>query len=498
MSDADWRRPVPFDRFDGLAALGLLLFLVGVGSQLGGLMYNFDEGVNIHHARRIVAGQAPYVDFLYHQPPLYPLTLALVALPAPDALLPYRLPSLLAAALTAWLTFRIARRGMAPGAALAAGLLVAVAPVQYFGLVALPNGLMTTLSTAALLLIFFRPGLAPTAAGGALLSLAILYKPLALASALAAALALAAARDLRRLAVLAGAGLATGALAWVVLHVWSDGVFTQLLGLQASRYAGKSGFQVMAGFAPFADLLEHLEIRSAVAWNLYEHRRTFLALHPHASTHLALLALGGQLVLLSRAGRAFAGRRALITLWWLLPLLFALFVWEPSWDHYFVQYLPAFGLLAGLFLGWLAGRRRRRAARAAVALALAVAILAGVFHLLAQRRDYGRLPRPAVAGEAWLTFDPFLNFVSRTRPACGVVDPFNVYGERSLTALSDAPVWGRFHVSREELLACLAADPGIRILRGYWSTWFVDPELEAFLEDLPAERFVELPPDLGF
>ncbi len=493
----DPRRPEPFDRADLVALLACLVFLVAVGSRLGSLAYNFDEAVNIHHAYAIGAGETPFVDFFYHQPPLYPLTLAAFASAAPESLPAYRLLSLLATALTGLLTFRIARRLLPPAFALCAALLLWVTPVQYFGLVALPNALMVALSTAGLLLVFFRRGYAATAAGGVLLALAILYKPLAVATALAAAGALLAARDGRRLLVLALAGGATGAGGWLALHLWSGGVFSDLLALQLTRYAGKSGFALMASYPPFADLVQHLEIGSAVGWNLYEHRRTFLTFDLHACTHVALLAGAGQVVLGSRFAGALGDRRILLTLWWLLPVLFAVFVWEPSWDHYFVQYLPPLAILAALFLHWLWSRvRLRPLARAGVLLAVAYATAVGVIHLRALRRDFDRLPRAGSDGEVWLTFDPFLNFVSGTRPACGVFDPFNVYGPHSLTGIAEAPLLSRFHVDRQELIDCLEADREIRIALGYWATWFVDEELRRFLDALPPERFVAIPTDL--
>ena len=41
--------------------------------------------------------------------------------------------------------------------------------------------------------------------------------------------------------------------------------------------------------------------------------------------------------------------RLLLTLWWLFPLALSIFVWEPVWDHYFVQYLPPLAVLASPF-----------------------------------------------------------------------------------------------------------------------------------------------------
>ena len=56
-----------------------------------------------------MAGEFPYRNFFYHQTPLYPVTLAAFAAKAPDSLFLYRLPSLLAVALSGLLVQRMAR-----------------------------------------------------------------------------------------------------------------------------------------------------------------------------------------------------------------------------------------------------------------------------------------------------------------------------------------------------------------------------------------------------
>ena len=116
---------------------------------LGNLEYAFDEGVYIQQARLVLAGQLPYRDFFSHQTPLYPLTLAAVAAPAPDALWLYRLPSSLATALCGVVVHRIALRLTTNLGALVAALLFFTAPLQYFDLVAMPNALMLATSTCA-------------------------------------------------------------------------------------------------------------------------------------------------------------------------------------------------------------------------------------------------------------------------------------------------------------------------------------------------------------
>ena len=492
-------------RGDRLAWLLCLAFGGYAASALSSLDYNFDEGVYIQQARLILGGHLPYTDFFYHQTPLYPFTLWAAGAIAPESLFAYRLPSLIATALCGFLVYRIGLQLMPKGAALVAVLLFYCAPLQYFGLVALPNAIMTCLATASVYLTWFRPAAGGGEArvisvlGGCLIALSILYKPLSVPAAVALAIGLLTARELRpRFAWFVLGGASVGLGAWGLLHWSSEGLFTRLLGLQFSRYAGRSGFDVMSGFEPFRTVLGQMDIDSAMAWNVAEHSRTFLVPDPHANLHIAALAIAGQLLLVSPWGRRWSRQRVFLTLWWGLPLAFSLAIWEPSWDHYFIQYLPPFGILGAMFLlrVWSLAKGRVVARIAVVAI---VALAAGLWpgHLEARRVDYERLPKPAAAGESWLLFDPFLNFVTKTRPACGIIDPFNVYGERSLLATAEAPIWSRQRVSVDQLIVCLADDPEIMIgLGSKWGAWFEDGRLAAYLAGLPKERFVELRPRL--
>jgi hypothetical protein len=350
-------------------------------------------------------------------------------------------------------------------------------------------------ATAALYLVWFAKGRSGVALGALLFATSILYKPVSVASALAAGIALAAKREQwRRLACAAAAGGVALGLAWAFFDRVSEGGFTELLALQGLRHAERSGFELVKQFPDVGGTIERQGIGSAIEWNLRQHVQTFFAT-PGSNPFLPLAALAaaGQVLLCSPYGRRWRGSRAMLTLWWAVPLIFSIFVWEPTWQFYFVQYLPPFSILASLFLVWLwrlpAGRRL---ARLAVVAAVACAGVSGAWHVAARRNDYALVPRPQTAGESWLLFDPFLNFVSGTAPGCGIIDPFNVYGERSLTALGSAATWSRFHVDRDELIACLERDPETRIGLGYWASWFVDEPLRNYLDGLPTERFVPM------
>jgi hypothetical protein len=98
--------------------------------------------------------------------------------------------------------------------------------------------------------------------------------------------------------------------------------------------------------------------------------------------------------------------------------------------------------------------------------------------------------RPASTGEAWLTFDPFMNFVTGTTPACGIIDPLNTYGERSLLGMAHVPELARYYLGPEDVIRCLEADPSARVVYGAWASWFVDPVLRAYIERMPKDRLV--------
>ena len=463
--------------------------------MLPSLEYGFDEGVYIQQARLVLAGQLPYRDFFYHQPPLYPFTLAASAGLAPDSLFLYRLPSLLAVALCGLLVHRIALQLMSGTGAVLAALLFYTAPLQYFDLLAMPNALMLVSATAALYLVWFTERRSAVALGALLFAVSMLYKPISIATALAAGVALAWHRERRRSLAWATAVGAVGlGLAWALLDRLSEGAFTDLLALQGLRHAEGSGFELVKQFPDIGGTIEQLGIGSAIEWNFRQHARIFLSISgPNPLFPLTALATAGQILLLSPFGRRWQGQRVMLTLWWTVPLLFSIFVWEPTWQFYFVQYLPPFAILASLFLCWLwQVPSGRKIARVAVVAAVLCVSVSGVWHVVVRRNDYALVPRPQTAGESWLLFDPFLNFISGTQPGCGLIDPFNVYGERSLTAIGSAATRSRFHVDRDALIACIASDPEIRIGLGYWASWFVDEPLRKLLDGLPAERFVPM------
>lgn len=475
---------------DSLAVVGCLTYAAFGLTLLSGLDYNFDEGVYIQQARLVMAGQRPYVDFFYHQTPLYLYTLALAGAPAPESLFPYRLVSLVATSLCGLFVYLIGRRLMPPAGALLAGSFFFYPALQRFGLVALPNALMLLTATAGMYLLWWGETRLRVVLGSLLLVVSVLYKPLSLPVVLAVGVAVIASPAQRWKvlpAALAGAGSGLGA--WLAFHLATGGVFTEVLVLQAGRYAGKGGFAIMSSFETFRRVMAENSLETPFDWNLYEHVRTFLVgTWRNANFHLFVLAAAGQALVWWRSD---ARKDALLfTLWWLLPFAVSLYVWEPNWDHYYVQYLPPFALLGAIFLAAAWNARPGRQAVRAVVVVIALASLTGPLYLRTRTTEYWEWHVEEWRGQRWLTFDPFLNLITGTEPACGAWDVFNVYGEESLTADSELEIFSRHHVGAEELAECLRRNPDVKIGIGYWGEWFVDERLRRVFDELPCERFV--------
>jgi hypothetical protein len=268
----------------------------------------------------------------------------------------------------------------------------------------------------------------------------------------------------------------------------SDGRFTRLIQFQSGRFAEKGGFDAAMRLAPFREIADRLRIDSPLQWNLNEHKRAFLTMGPlNGNMWLLALAVGGQLFMSGARSARWGSRRLLITLWWAVPVFFSLFVWEPIWDHYCIVYLPPLAILGALcaYRLWDAPGFGRRV--------LAIVGVAGVMflgtaYMSLRRVSYAEATRGPQAGETWLTFDPFVNFITRTTPACGIVDPMNVYGENSFGSTSNAKEFARFFIKPADLIACLEREPQTKIVFGYWSRWWVDQRLLDYVAALPPER----------
>jgi hypothetical protein len=492
---------IRWERFAGRDAAAWLLFglFLACGFPLlRGFEYNYDEGVYIEQALLILQGKLPFRDFFYHQTPLFPFSLAAVGAISPHSLLAYRAQSLVATGVAGMFVYRIALRFVPRGWAAIAMLFFYVVPLQFYGLLAMPSAMMQVCVIAGIALAFFSSRPLTVAFGILLCCLSVLYKPLSLAACLALGISLVVVPEQRwKIPWAAATVILAGTVAWGTFHVMSDGVFTEMITLQASRYAAKRGFGVMMQYEPFQKIAAAQGVSTPFGWNLKEHRTTFLIMpFVNGNFWLLLLTIGGLVVMWGPRGRRWRGHRLLLTLWLGLSVAFTLFVWEPIWDHYCVQYLPAMAILAAVRLhAWWTRPAAGRWTHAAVVVAIVITAGLGVVGVMSRRRvSPDLLARPAQAGEAWLTFDPFVNFVTGTTPACGIIDPINTYGERSLLGMTHVPRLARYYMGPEDVVRCLEADPAARVSFGAWAAWFVDPQLRAYVARLPPDRIVPRPP----
>jgi 4-amino-4-deoxy-L-arabinose transferase-like glycosyltransferase len=463
-------------------------FLVFYGVILHRLPHNLDEGVNLFDARFIAMGQRPYADFFYHQLPLHLYVLSLVSSVAPDSLYLHRLPALLAVAATGGVLYLLtARLASSAVAALAAAVYYAM-PLQHLALLVLPNSPMLLFSTSAILLILLDERPARVTLGAVCLLLAVLWKPLALATVVIIGLLLLLDRAQRWKLVPMILVLATGAVASLVaLHVLSRGGFTELLALQLHRYSRKTGFEIMQHYTTVAPLMKRLGVRSFLGWNVQSH---FLAFQGHSAIVLLTAAAGGWLLWKGRVD-ARPGTGRLLVLWLVVPLLFSLFVWEPAWDHYHLQYLPALAILTALFFHHVLKARRRRG-RVAARIGLGWTLLVGPLLTLGTLQDYGQLGWLRVQSPVLLSFDPFLNFVSGAEPACGVTDPLAQF---SRPFFQNNARFLPFVRSSDQIIDCLERSPDVHVLVATMqgaSLWFIDEKLYRWLTGPGHRRLIYL------
>jgi 4-amino-4-deoxy-L-arabinose transferase-like glycosyltransferase len=371
--------------------IAVAAFLGAAAADVGQLQHNYDEGVYVFQAREMAAGKLPMVDFFSHQPPLYPALLAVLELAGAGTLWGARFLSALCWCAAAVIVFRLARTYLGAGASALACFAVLLTPLGlYFGRVALPNAPMVALTVTAFLLAGRDGGRKRLVAAGVVITLAVLIKPLALAPAIALALWLALGRRWRALALLTVTGAVGAASAWLLLDLAGDGGFTELVRLQLTRFRHAQGFELVRQYGPFAQLTDARGIDTALAWNLAEHRRGLLSAGLPGADANVLTVVGAAAALLLWPWLATRQRRlvGLCVVWLGVPLAFNLLVWEPVWNHYFVQYIPPLALLVAVSAEALSRATSRwgETGRRAALLAVGALLVALALHVRPQLR----------------------------------------------------------------------------------------------------------------
>lgn len=454
-------------------------FLLIAACALPWLTPNFDEGVYIAQARLLWAGKLPYRDFFYHQTPLYLVLVAPFSALGSWSLIGVRSVSLLSSAVGGLLLHRIVASRFGGRAALLAQALFYLAPLAQYGLLALPNGPMVTCTVFAFFLLLERNR---ALAAGAVAAVAVFIKPLAAASALAL-VATALSRGRRTVLLVTTGGVLGGTALMLLTESLSGGGFSDVLALQLGRYGARGGFDVMAGLSEFAIAMEARGATGPIEWSLAEHRDAFLGWGP-LNGNLWLLGLA----LLSPLFRDRDPFRVACGAWLILPILFNLLVWEPAWDHYFLQYVPPLACAAALSVD------RALSARPRLVAGLGIAVVAVTVALRPVAPTYLEALREAVQSESRVfSFNPLVHAVTPSSPACGIIDPMNVYGEHCAAALAPASPLSRFRISEAELVRCLADETAILVDR--YTFWFASQKLLIWMRDRPERLRFPTPAD---
>jgi hypothetical protein len=265
-----------------------------------------------------------------------------------------------------------------------------------------------------------------------------------------------------------------------------------VLALQARRYSGRRGFELMSHYVDFRAAMIERGATTPTLWNLSEHYAAFLR---HG------LVNGNLLLLLAAAASPLCWRRgmpgpllAAASAWLLLLFVFSVFVWEPVWDHYFVGYLPPLGILAGVTLA-AALRPPGGLRRTAGVLLVAACTLLGHTQRFVAPRWYRRAAQigQRAGGAPVFSFNPLITAVSGTGQACGMGDPLNVYGRYGVAVLGGGGTLDRFRVTPDRLAACLA--PEVQVVIDRYAFWFLEPRMVAHLRASPQRLIFFTPQD---
>jgi hypothetical protein len=156
-------------------------------------------------------------------------------------------------------------------------------------------------------------------------------------------------------------------------------------------------------------------------------------------------------------------------------------------------YLPPLALFAGITLKAALGAKRWWARALALLLVVGCTVLGHSQRFTdplwyRQARAIGKLVR----GRELFSFNPLIHVVAEARPACGLIDPLNVYGEHAIAALDPGSPLRRFQITAEDLVACLGDETPVVI--DDYAFWFLEPPVFTHLERTP-HRLIFFSPD---
>jgi len=451
---------------------------------LAGLRHDFDEAWLMLDARAILRGLHPYADFPHHEMPLHLYLLALSGKLFGQTIFGYRMLSALCVAGSGYLVFRFALAAVGPVPALVAQALFLFSQLHEQSLAAVPETPTIFFLLLGSVLLFTHERRWAGFASGVAFAIALLIKPTALAVVVPAVLSLAIARQWRRIADLAVAGVVVSAIGVALAIYLSDGVFAEVLSFQLHRISTRNAgmWSIDSGFV---DIRRLYGIETPRQWatfsmrNFYQPRFQWL---PIGTLIAGLLAIP---VWVAGCARGRPALQAFVVLWPLSAFVFNFAVLDFVSMRYFLSY-PAFS--AFLVAGWVwLAQRHVPPFAVEVACAGVIGLLGShFFSTFGAVQDpwyRGRLECVTSLNPTLVSFSPMLFAAAGTEPGCGFANPALTYGGFGETFLITERL-RRFKFDDQRLLDCLRANPKIPVVVDWGFYFFTRPgsPLRAYLE----------------
>ena len=449
-------------------------------SGLENLPHNFDEGIYLAKGNLMHQDQKPFRDFFFQQPPLYLYALQFFDL-TPQKIFFFRLLSLVFACLSGILVYRVSSylAGRLAGA-ISLALFMSSA-LQLHSLRAMPGSLMLFLALLSIAVLIRRRKVTAgiTIFSGLCLAFSAQVKPLTIFWIIFPLLFFTFFMRNPRLLIFYLLSFALTSLLVTVFFIYdSEGGYLELLLIQAKRYTSKGGFANMQEIPAFKAMLDAKNISTAFAWNLNEHREVFFA-NPLSNGNSWLLLLVFFALFKLRARKTL---RLLISTIVFIAIS-CLFVWEPVWDHYFIQYLPFMAISTSIIF-------RDSFWRKVLLIPVILISLNGLVNQRISMIPEKNVIHTGIKGKPVLSFDPYINIVNEAAFACDLIDPLSSYGKRNSDFFNTSRFFSRYHTSESDLLSCLKKNPATIYYIGQWFFWFLDEEILGHLSRVPSDLLI--------
>jgi 4-amino-4-deoxy-L-arabinose transferase-like glycosyltransferase len=476
----------------------LLFFLVFNGANLSVLNFNFDEGMYIYQSKLIGEFKIPYKDFFCHQPPLYPILLSLFTNNFSDALFNYRLLSLLSTAITGLLIYLISRRLFCEDIAAFSAVFFYFVPLQHYGKLALPNSMMVLFSSLSFYLLFIKNCKRDSILSGVCIAISILIKPIAISALFSFILVLILfKKDWRKSIVFLLAFFISITCIFLLMNIWSEGCLLKLIQAQIIRLTNFSGFEFSKGIRAFNKILSEHNINSAISWNIYSHKKVFLeSSNNNLNFYFLLIALVGVPTVVSRLRRKCYFGIIPFLVWVGITFIFSIFVWTPSWDHYYLQYLPPLSIMATFSINEVYYKFKMNLK---IYILLLVILLIYVFFGIAKtdiNRDfYKRVKEIKMTyNDKLFTFNPLISFLTQAKPACGIIDPLNQYEPFGRIFIRDNNYFYSYLIRDSQIINCLESGQNIKIVIEEWLVFLSSKRLWEYIKNIDRKRLLYLYP----